>query len=232
MGEWLKKRLQALEGNVVYSLLFAAALYMVALGPVVVFRAWLHRPVTNLGMACWSFTPVLIGLVALLVYRYSKPKIHILVTSSTNGAGSVYQHLIVQNLGSAASFRAECEIVEGHYLVNGFRTGRFRLGWDEGTDITLLLPHEATGKLLISEYKSIDKAGPLSAIRFLECSGGKSIEHTSGPWNEHPHELLPRFVFDVFLFADKVDKPCVKRYRLFPKRYSGPLVLEEVLHES
>lgn len=226
MKEWIARRLQALEGNIVYAILVAVGIYVVSLGPATAFKTWLHKPVTNLGMACWAFVPVGILFIAALIHRYAKPKLEVDVVPTS--VGSPNQYLVVRNLGRPNIFRAECQIVGGRHLGGDFRRDRFYLGWDDGRMRNLLLPHESTGKLLVSQYLGVAGTTDLSVMRLMENVGNNSVSHDSARWNEHPDELMPAFVLQVFIFADKVAKPLVKKYQLRPEKYYGPLLLQEI----
>lgn len=226
MKDWIERRAQAIEGNAVWSLLTAVLFYVVALGPVVAFKDWLHKPVTNLGMAIWALAPVFILLCAAVIHRYAKAKLEVEVVPAS--VGSPNQYLVIRNLGRTNTFRAECQIVGGRHLGGAFRTDRFHLGWDDGQIRTLLLPHESTGKLLVSQYLGVPRVESLSIMRLMECVSNKSVPHDEARWTQEPNELLPAFVLQVFIFADKVAKPIVNKYQLRPEKYYGPLLLKEV----
>lgn len=226
MKDWIERRAQAIEGNAVWSILTALLVYAVALGPVIAFRSWLHKPVSNLGMAIWALVPVFILLCAAVIHRYAKAKLKVEVVAAS--VGSPNQYLVIRNLGRTNTLRAECQIVDGRHLGGAFRTDRFHLGWDDGQTRTLLLPHESTGKLLVSQHLGVPRAGGLSVMKLMECVGSTSVPHDEARWTQEPNELLPAFTLQVFIFADKVAKPIVKKYQLRPEKYCGPLLLQEV----
>jgi hypothetical protein len=220
MVDWLKRRLQAIEGNAVWAFLAFLGAYLLTLLPIAAIKNWAHRPVSNLGMLLWSLLPVCIVLIVILIRSRTKPKMKIQVHPTGGRGSSIF--LTVTNLGKATTFSAFCSIVGHPNGANDFRRGEFRCGWEDGRVDRILIQKGEAANLLIAKFHD---AGMPSLLRLTlwEVINGDSVPTESSSWNQLPSEALPGFEIKVRIVGEKTREPKVFDYTVRPSRYTGPL---------
>jgi hypothetical protein len=228
MAEWFKRRLQAIEGNIVYTLLAALGVYLLTLLPFATVKLWLSKPVSNLSMVLWSLLPAAFFFAVLLVSRIRNPAIHFQVCPTSGPSQSI--SLIVKNLGRTTTFSAFCEIVDHPNGSNDYRKGEFRCGWGDGSAEQRLLPKDETSTILIAAFSRPAHMDDILQADLLEVLGQNAKRWDTFRWQEYPDGRLPAFILRIRLVAERTRKPKVLLYTLKPCGYLGPL--EMVVHED
>jgi hypothetical protein len=223
MGDWFKRRLHALEGNVVYAAIAALGVYLLTLLPAKLIIEWLHRPITNLGMLLWPLLPVGILAAFMFIHKYATPQMNIRVHPTSGPSTTVF--LKLTNSGRDSTFSAFGEIVGHPNGVNDFRRGEFQFGWDDGILARRLIHRNETASIVIASFDLVDKY--LSELKVWEVSGPACVPWESFRWNVDPKETLPAFELRIRIVAEKTQSPKTFNFTVKPKAYMGPLELTE-----
>jgi hypothetical protein len=220
MVEWLKRRLRAVEGNAVWTLLVLLGVYLLTLLPMAAIKNLAHKPVSNLGMLLWSLLPVCIVLIVILIRSRTNPKMKIKVHPSGGRGASIF--LSVTNSGKSTTFSAFCSIVGHPNGAKDYRRGEFRCGWEDGRVDHMLIQNGETANVLIAKFHDV---GTHSMLRLTlwEIINGDSVPTESSSWNQDPHEVLPGFEIRIRIVGEKTKEPEVFDYTVRPARYTGPL---------